>query len=138
MLSHGGIQKAFFKSCNIGPKVCIFSGDEIMLIDVRTYRCKPGTINDHLALYEKFGRSPQYRCLGSPIAFLRGETGNPNEFVHIWLYKNAGDREAKRSLLWSDSEWLSYTKKSAELGALEHQENKLMVPTSFCPLSMRG
>ena len=104
-----------------------------MLVDVRTYRCRPGTINAHLGLYEDCGKAPQYRCLGTPLAFLRGESGDPNEYVHIWVYENAGDREAKRAKLWSDPDWLAYTRKSAELGALERQNNKLMVPTSFCP-----
>lgn len=105
-----------------------------MLLDIRTYRCKPGTINAHLALYEKLGRAPQFRCLGQPLAYLKTETGNPNEYMHIWVYENAGDREAKRAAMWSDPEWLAYTKESAKLGALEAQENKLMVPVDFCPL----
>ncbi|MGB0163325.1 MAG: NIPSNAP family protein [Candidatus Puniceispirillaceae bacterium] len=104
-----------------------------MLVDVRSYRCRPGTINAHLTLYEEYGLVPQYRCLGTPLAFLRGESGDPNEYVHIWVYENAGDREAKRAKLWSDPDWLAYVQKSAELGALERQKNKLMVPTSFCP-----
>ena len=105
-----------------------------MLLDIRTYRCRPGTINAHLALYEKMGKAPQFRCLGEPLAYLKTETGNPNEYVHIWVYENAGDREAKRANMWSDPEWLAYTKESAKLGALESQENKLMVPVDFCPL----
>ena len=104
-----------------------------MLVDLRTYRCRPGTINAHLALYDEYGKVPQYRCLGQPLAFLRGESGDPNEFVHIWVYKNAGDSEEKRAKLWSNPEWLAYVQKSAELGALERQQNKLMTPTSFCP-----
>ena len=68
-----------------------------MLLDVRTYRCKPGTINAHLELYEKMGKPPQFRCLGEPLAYLKTETGDPNEYVHIWVYENAGDREAKRA-----------------------------------------
>lgn len=105
-----------------------------MLLDVRTYRCRPGTINKHLALYEEMGKAPQFRCLGEPLAYLKTETGNPNEYVHIWVYENAGDREAKRATLWSDPEWLAYTQESAKLGALESQENKLMLPVDFCPL----
>jgi hypothetical protein len=108
-----------------------------MLLDVRTYKCKPGTISAHLKLYEDFGKSPQFRCLGEPLCYLKGETGDPNEYVHIWVYKNAGDREAKRATLWSDPEWLAYTKKSAELGALVSQENKLMNPVGFCPLGSK-
>ncbi len=105
-----------------------------MLVDVRTYRCRPGTINTHLALYEKYGKEPQFRCLGSPLAYLKGETGDPNEYVHIWVYENAGDREAKRTKLYANEKWLAYLKKSADLGAIESQINKLMVPTQFCPL----
>ena len=48
-----------------------------MLVDVRTYRCRPGTINAHLALYEEFGKEPQFRCLGTPLAYLRGELAIP-------------------------------------------------------------
>lgn len=102
-----------------------------MLLDVRTYRCKPGTINAHMELYEKMGKPAQFRCLGEPLAYLKTETGDPNEYVHIWVYENAGDREAKRAAMWSDPEWLAYTKASAELGALVSQSNRLMVPVGF-------
>ncbi len=105
-----------------------------MLLDVRTYRCKPGTLAAHLALYEEHGKEPQFRCLGAPLCYLKGESGDPNEYVHIWVYENAGDREAKRAVLWSYPDWLAYTRKSAELGALESQTNKLMNPVEFCPL----
>jgi hypothetical protein len=107
-----------------------------MLLDVRTYVCRPGTINKHLALYEEFGKEPQFRCLGAPLCYLKTETGDPNEYVHIWVYENAGDREAKRAALWADPGWLAYVKKSAELGALERQSNKLMTPVGFCPLGI--
>ena len=109
-----------------------------MLIDVRTYTCRPGTIKKHLALYEKMGKGPQTRNLGQPMAYMTCETGNPNEYTHIWVYENAGDREAKRARLWSDPEWLAYTRASAELGALESQSNKLMTPVGFCPLGSKA
>ncbi len=109
-----------------------------MLLDVRTYRCKPGTIAAHLALYEKYGKPPQFRCLGEPLCYLKCETGDPNEYMHIWVYENAGDREAKRAALWADEEWLAYTRKSAELGALASQANKLMTPVKFCPLAAKS
>jgi len=104
-----------------------------MLLDVRTYTCKPGTIKTHLALYEKLGKTPQVRHLGLPVLFAFVETGNPNEYVHIWQYQNAGDREERRTRLWQDPEWLEYVKKSGELGAMESQQNKLMKPVDFFP-----
>ena len=105
-----------------------------MLLDLRTYECRPGTIKRHLELYEQMGFAPQRRCLGDPFAYLLTETGNPNQYVHIWAYDNAGDREAKRVAMWADPEWLAYTQESAKLGALVRQENQLMVPASFFPL----
>ena len=106
-----------------------------MLLDVRTYTCRPGTIAKHLELYAEKGFGPQTRNLGQPLAYLKTETGNPNQYLHIWIYENADDREAKRAALWADPEWLAYTKASAELGALEKQENVLMNPVDFCPLN---
>ena len=34
-----------------------------MLLDVRTYTCRPGTIKKHIALYEKMGKG-DYSCYG--------------------------------------------------------------------------
>ena len=81
-----------------------------MLYDVRTYECRPGTIGKLLELYEKHGKVPQVRALGNPLAFLIGETGNPNRYIHIWVYENAADREERRKKMWSDPEWLNFTK----------------------------
>ncbi len=102
-----------------------------MLIDVRTYRVKPGTLKAHMDLYAQYGKAPQVKHLGTPLAYLKTETGDPNEYVHMWVYENAGDREAKRAAMWQDPDWLAYTKKSAELGALVKQDNRLMVPVDF-------
>lgn len=105
-----------------------------MLLDVRTYNCHPGTIKTHLELYERMGKEPQTRHLGQPLAYLVTETGNPNQYVHIWRYENAGDRETKRAAMQADPDWIAYTQESGKLGALAHQENKLMRPVDFFPL----
>lgn len=102
-----------------------------MLLDVRTYTCRPGTIKKHLELYEKYGKAPQSKHLGQPLAYLTCETGDPNQYVHIWVYENAGDREAKRAAMQADPDWIKYTQESAKLGALVKQENKLMRPVDF-------
>lgn len=102
-----------------------------MLIDMRTYTCRPGMLPKLLKLYEEFGMAPQTRHLGQPIAWMTTETGNVNQFVHIWAYENAGDRERKRAAMEADPDWQAYKAKSAELGALESQENRLMKPAQF-------
>ena len=104
-----------------------------MLLDVRTYTCRPGTLKKQLELYAKMGKEPQTRHLGQPLAYLTTETGDPNQYLHIWVYENAADREAKRAGMAADAEWLAYLQESAKLGALSAQENKLMVPVDFFP-----
>ena len=102
-----------------------------MLLDVRSYTVRPGSLKAHFELYEKFGKVPQTRHLGQPLAYLKTETGDPNEYLHIWVYENAADREARRAAMQSDPEWLAYVKRNAELGALVRQSNKLMTPVDF-------
>lgn len=106
-----------------------------MLLDVRTYTCRPGTIKKHLALYDKLGKVPQTRNLGQPFAYLVTETGNVNQYLHIWAYKDAADREQRRLAMWADPEWVAYTEESAKLGALDSQTNRLMKPVEFFPLT---
>ena len=106
-----------------------------MLYDVRTYECRPGTIKMHLDLYEKHGKAPQSRALGNPLAYLVGETGNPNRYIHIWVYENATDREERRKKMVADPEWQNYLKLSREAGYLILQENQLMQNVEFYPHS---
>ena len=102
-----------------------------MLLDVRTYTCKPGTIKTHLNLYKEKGKPAQSKHLGQPLLFATTETGNPNEYTHIWVYNSADDREKKRAAMWADPDWINYTQESAKLGALESQQNKLLKPVDF-------
>ena len=43
-----------------------------MIVDVRTYRVKPGKMPQELDLYAKRGLAPQVRHLGPPLAYLHG------------------------------------------------------------------
>ena len=105
-----------------------------MLLDVRTYAVRPGTLKKHLALYTEFGMEAQKRHLGEPVAYLLTESGNPNEFIHIWAYKDAADRAQRRANMQADPAWQAYIEKSAEAGYLVSQKNSLMTPAPFFPL----
>ena len=108
-----------------------------MLFDVRTYTCRPGTIGAHLALYAEKGITAQKRHLGEPLFYGACETGDPNQYVHIWVYENAADRERKRAAMQADPDWQAYLAASAEAGWLVRQENKLMVNAPFFESSVR-
>ena len=105
-----------------------------MLVDHRTYTCRPGTIKKQLALYEKHGLAPQKRHFGEPLAYLVTETGDVNSYVHIWVYTDAADRVAKRALLNADPDWQAYLEINAQAGYLLSQVNTLMTDASFAPI----
>ncbi|PRD42424.1 NIPSNAP family protein [Phyllobacterium phragmitis] len=102
-----------------------------MIFDHRTYTCRPGTIRKHLALYEKHGWAIQSQHLGKPVVYAATETGDVNAYIHIWVYEDAADREAKRAALQADPAWAEYLKLSAEAGYLISQCNQILKPVPF-------
>jgi hypothetical protein len=105
-----------------------------MLLDVRTYTTRPGTLRKHLELYAAHGFEVQRRHLGDPLVYMIAESGRQNSYMHIWVYDSAADRSARRALLQADPEWTAYLARSAEAGYLVSQENQLMSPAFFAPL----
>ncbi len=105
-----------------------------MLIDHRTYRVKPGTLQAHLDIYEQYGFAAQTRHLGKPLAYLFAETGELNTIVHLWAYENAAERETRRAAMQADPEWKDYLKRNREVSYLESQVTKLMLPAKFAPI----
>ena len=105
-----------------------------MLIDHRTYTVKPGTMNQHLKIYEQYGFQVQRKYLGEPLAYLVTELGELDTFVHLWVYQDAADRAARRAALQVDPAWKTYLVKKAEAGCVIKQRNKLMTPVEFAPI----
>ena len=105
-----------------------------MLIDHRTYTVRPGTMPQQLKLYEEYGLAAQKRHLGVPLAYLVAESGELNTYVHIWVYRDAADREARRAAMQADPEWQTFMRKNVEAGNLIKQVNKLMTPAAFAPI----
>ena len=105
-----------------------------MLFDHRTYTCKPGTLPRQMALYAEYGLAVQQRHLGKPIFYAVTETGVVNSYVHIWAYKDAADRAARRAAMQADPEWIAFLGMSAEAGCLVSQQNTLMVEAPFFKL----
>ena len=105
-----------------------------MIVDVRTYRVRPGKMAQELDLYAKHGLSSQTRHLGYPLAYLHGESGGINTLVHLWAFDDVADRAHKRTAMMADPEWQTYLKLADEAGFLVDQHNSLMVPAGFAPI----
>ncbi|MGR4070436.1 NIPSNAP family protein [Halomonas sp. LR3S48] len=105
-----------------------------MFVDLRTYTMVPGRLNAYLELYEREGLPIQQRHLGNLLGYFVTETGELNQVVHLWGYESAADRDARRTAMEKDPDWIAYRKKSAEAGNVQHQSNKLLRPTRFSPI----
>lgn len=109
-----------------------------MILDHRTYVCRPGAIRKQLALYEAHGWAPQRRHLGDPVLYAVTESGDVNAYVHVWAYADAADRAAKRAAMQADPEWTAYLERSAEAGWLVSQTTAILTPASFHSPVTRG
>jgi hypothetical protein len=100
---------------------------------LRIYTLHPGKTAAWLKLYEEFAFPTQQKYLGKPLIFATTEVGPLNQVIHLWAYESQGDRETKRNAMMADPAFQTYLKKSAELGALASQENRILKSTSFEP-----
>jgi hypothetical protein len=107
--------------------------EAFVLLDVRTYKTKPGCVPAQLELYKKHGYPVQLRYMGEPLCYAVAETGELNTFTHVWVYENAADREDKRARMAADPDWKAYLAENAKAGYLIEQKNCQMVPTAFAP-----
>jgi NIPSNAP len=104
-----------------------------VLIDLRTYTVRPGSMPAQLALYQKFGYPVQLRYMGEPHFFLTAESGELNTIVHGWVYDSAGDREEKRGRMAKDPDWKVYLEENFKAGNVMAQRTSLMLPVAFAP-----
>lgn len=99
------------------------------IYEFRTYTYQPGTLPTVL---ERFGKVIPERTKISPLVFA-GTTmiGPLNQFIHVWAYKDAGERErlraeaAKRVAGWPPG--------TREF--MVAQENTIMTPAPCAPLN---
>src|SRR3989304_6310345 len=99
-----------------------------MIIEMRTYLLKPGTVP---AFMERFGKVIPARVKLSPLAGAwYSAIGSLNQFIHVWAYRDAGERERIRAEAQKTVEgWPPPTREF-----MLKQENMLVVPAACSPL----
>lgn len=97
-----------------------------MIFDERTYTVKPGTLDAYLKRHFSEALPIMRKYLGEPYGYFTTETGDLNQFVHIWRYDSMADRERRRSAMYSDPEWLAYRARQGDHGYVMHQHNRLL------------
>ena len=105
-----------------------------MIIDHRTYTLHPLKLPKWLKLYQEYALPVQEKHLGKLVGFFTSEIGTLNQVVHLWQYEDLADRQKRRAAMAADPAWHEFLRRNEELGALQHQESKILLPTSFSPL----
>ena len=97
------------------------------IYEIRTYTVHPGSIP---TLIERWQDCIEDRVKISPLAAGWFTTyGALNQWVHIWPYKDMGERTRLRAESMKLPNWPPATREM-----LLHQENSIVVPASFSPL----
>ena len=106
------------------------------LYEIRTYHYPPGGIPEVISAWNEI---LEERLKYSPlVAACYSETGPVHEWVHIWAYRDAAERERVREAtakagIWPISVVDQRLKRTPRAVSLRMQ-NLLMVPASFSPL----
>ena len=98
-----------------------------MLVDERTYEIRPGCMQQYLARHFEIALPLMREYLGEPLAYFTTTDGELNQFVHLWHYADAADREARRARMYADPRWLRYREDTGATGWVLRQWNRLLV-----------
>jgi hypothetical protein len=97
------------------------------IYEFRTYTYQPGAMPTVL---ERFGKIIPERVKLSPLAGAwHSAIGSLNQYIHVWAYKDSGERERLRAEAAKIPGWPPVTRE-----LMVKQENALMVPAPFSPL----
>src|SRR5215472_14535474 len=76
---------------------------EIMIVEMRTYTLKPGTL---ATAEERFGQALSERLKFSKLAaFWHTEVGPLNQIIHVWPYDSLAHREQARAAAAKAAGW---------------------------------
>jgi hypothetical protein len=102
-----------------------------MIYEIRTYKLKPGSLAE---VEKRFGEAYEYRKKYSPLtAFWHTEVGPLNQIIHVWQYKDLGDRDRIRADAAKDANW---PPKIQEF--VLDQQVEVLTPFPFVPEVMPG
>ncbi len=100
-----------------------------MIVEQRTYRLVPGSLQTYLAIYEKEGLEIQTRHLGEPLGWYVVDIGQLNSVVHLWPYADHAERSEKRRLLATDAAWTDFLPKVTPL--IQEMQSAVLAPAPF-------
>ena len=105
-----------------------------MIVEQRTYTFAPGKLQSYIDRFFVEALPIMRDHLGEPLGCFTAETGELNQFVHLWRYASMADRETRRAALYSDPRWLEYIRRAGADGRVDHQRTKLLRAVDVPPV----
>lgn len=97
-----------------------------MIIEERNYLLMPGGVFRYLDVWQRLGREPQTRHLGSPLGVYTVEIGALNTLVYLWSFVDLADRTLRRDRLATDQDFAAF--RAEVRGLLVGQSNRILTP----------
>lgn len=104
-----------------------------MIVEQRDYHVYTGKLPELVRLYESEGIPLQNEILGGLVGAFTTDIGALSTYTTLWRYNSFAEREEKRGRLQADERWQGFLSKVQPL--MHTQQNRILVPTSFSPLS---
>jgi hypothetical protein len=98
--------------------------------ELRWYRAHVGRAAEWLEMFKAV--LPTRDKYTRRVGLWQTETGQLNEVVHMWVYKDLNDRAAARSRMAQDPQWQAFIAKSPAL--LQHMQSIVLVPVAHSPM----
>ena len=101
------------------------------IYELRWYRAHVGRANEWLEMFKAV--LPTRDKYTRRVGLWQTETGQLNEVVHMWVYKDLNDRAAARARLAGDPQWQAFLGKSPAL--LQHMQSVVLMPVPHSPMT---
>jgi len=113
---------------------CVFPGLERAeghaFYDFRRYTLRPGTRGQFLEFMA--AALPVRRQHSHNVGVWVPVTGNPDQIIHVWAYRDLAHRNQARAGAWAEPAWQEYLRKIEPL--LLRMRTDMLAPLGFSPL----
>jgi NIPSNAP len=105
----------------------------VTIVEQRDYHVYTGNLNELVRLYAEEGIAIQNEILGGLVGVFTTDVGRLSTYTSLWQYDSFAEREQRRARLQADERWRTFLAKIQPL--IHEQHNRILVPTSFSPLT---
>jgi hypothetical protein len=100
------------------------------IYELRWYRAHVGKAAEWLEMFKAV--LPTRDKYTRRVGLWQSESGQLNEVVHMWVYKDLTDRAASRAKMAGDPAWKAFVGKSPSL--LQHMQSIVLIPVPHSPM----